>query len=127
MRRWKFLCFLLLASLPYRPAAALNPERRISQYAHTPWLIQEGALTGIPSAIAQTTDGFVWIGTNLGLVRLDGARLLQWNPPAGQRLTDPRIFSLLGQRTARSGSAPATASPDGKMALWSTTRRSAVG
>ncbi len=48
--------------------------------------------------LAQTTDGYLWIGTSLGLVRFDGVRFVDWNPPAGQRLLDPRIFSLLGAR-----------------------------
>jgi signal transduction histidine kinase/ligand-binding sensor domain-containing protein len=77
---------------------ALNPDRDISQYAHAAWRAQEGAFRGAPNAIAQTQDGYLWIGTDLGLVRFDGVRFVPWSPPSSQRLLDPRIFSLLGTR-----------------------------
>ena len=34
----------------------------------------------------------------LGLFRFDGVRFVAWNPPGGQHLLDPRIFSLLAAR-----------------------------
>ena len=75
---------------------AVDPNTLISQYGHTSWRTQDGAFNGSPIVIAQTTDGYLWIGTNIGLVRFDGVRFTSWNPPAGRRLLDSRIFSLLG-------------------------------
>ncbi|MBB3219541.1 sensor histidine kinase [Pseudoduganella umbonata] len=40
---------------------------------HTSWTASDGAPTGI-SAIAQTPDGWLWIGGAAGLFRFDGAR-----------------------------------------------------
>jgi signal transduction histidine kinase/ligand-binding sensor domain-containing protein len=77
-------------------AAALDPSRQISQYAHTAWRIQDGFFTGTPQAIAQTKDGYLWIGTEGGLVRFDGVRFVPWNAPAGKQLPSTRIHSLLG-------------------------------
>jgi signal transduction histidine kinase/ligand-binding sensor domain-containing protein len=74
----------------------INPNVRISQYGHTSWRTRGGAFNGAPIVITQTTDGYLWIGTNIGLVRFDGVRFSSWNPPAGNRLLDSRIFSLLG-------------------------------
>jgi ligand-binding sensor domain-containing protein len=79
-----------------RPAGALDPGRRISQYAHTAWRMQDGAFSGTPHAITQTSDGFVWIGTDAGLVKFDGVRFLPWDPPEGKRLASSNIYSLLG-------------------------------
>jgi len=87
-------CFLLGALL-CAPAAALDPSKQLTQYAHTVWRIQDGSLSGVPQVAAQTSDGYLWIGTTLGLVRYDGVRFSNWNPPAGQQLLDPRVFSLL--------------------------------
>jgi len=80
---------------------AVDPGRRISQYAHTAWRTQDGLFSGSPTVMAQTTDGYLWIGTNVGLVRFDGLRFVTWRPPAGQRMLDSRIASL---RAARDGS-----------------------
>src|SRR5262252_10097121 len=79
-------------------AQPLDPSRKISQYGHNVWRIQDGYLPGIPVDIAQTKDGYLWIGTEGGLVRFDGVRFVPWNPPAGERLLDPRISSLLAAR-----------------------------
>ena len=85
---------LLLVALPR--AHALDPDRRISQYAHTAWRVRDGAFAGEPDAITQTTDGYVWIGTHAGFLRFDGVRFAPFAPPAGQRLPKPAVISLLG-------------------------------
>lgn len=78
--------------------SSLDPTKRISQYAHTAWRIQDGVLPGLPEAITQTTDGYLWIGTYAGLVRFDGVRFVPWEGPEGQHLPDSRIFRVLGAR-----------------------------
>lgn len=92
------LLWLLPALFGLPSAWAVEPSWLLSQYAHSTWKTADGALAGSPVTIAQTTDGYLWIGTNLGLLRFDGARFIQWTPPAGERLLDSRIFSLLGSR-----------------------------
>jgi len=77
---------------------ALDSNKRISQYAHSAWLIQDGHFSGTPQVMTQTADGYLWFGTNIGLVRFDGVRFITWNPPPGERLLDSRVFSLLGAR-----------------------------
>ena len=88
------LASLLLVALPR--AHALDPEHRISQYAHSAWRVRDGAFAGAPSSITQTTDGYVWIGTLAGLGRFDGVRFVPFVPPAGQHLPNPAVISLLG-------------------------------
>jgi ligand-binding sensor domain-containing protein len=79
-------------------AWAVNPNVRISQYGHTAWRIQDGFLSGIPEAIAQTADGYLWIGGPDGLVRFDGVRFVPWMPPPGKQLLSPFVTSLLAAR-----------------------------
>lgn len=88
----------LIGVLALSRVVALESSSRISQYGHTVWRVQDGAFRGAPLAVAQTKDGYLWIGTDGGLVRFDGVRFVQWNFPAGQRLLDPRVFSLLAAR-----------------------------
>lgn len=88
---------LLFCSVLACPCAkALDPDRRISQFAHTAWRVRDGAFAGAPTAIAQTTDGYVWIGTLAGLLRFDGVRFVSFVPPAGKHLPNPAVISLLG-------------------------------
>ena len=88
--------FLFLACCP--SAFALNPSLDVSQYAHTSWKIRDGFPKSEVSSIAQTPDGYLWLGTELGLVRFDGVRHIQWHPPANQALPSNWIFSLLAAR-----------------------------
>jgi signal transduction histidine kinase/ligand-binding sensor domain-containing protein len=74
---------------------ALNPALDISQYAHTPWKAGEGLSKGIIFSIAQAPDGYLWLGTEYGLLRFDGVRSVPWQPPAGQHLPNSEIKSLL--------------------------------
>src|SRR6202041_3353447 len=84
-----------LVALPR--ALAVDPDRRISQYGHTVWRIQDGAISP-PTNIAQTTDGFLWITTAGGLLRFDGVRVMPWQPPQGQNLPGTHFSALLGAR-----------------------------
>jgi signal transduction histidine kinase/streptogramin lyase len=79
-------------------AWAVDANRQITQYAHTAWRIQDGFLNGEPSAIAQTTDGYLWIGTKTGLMRFDGVRFVPWKPTSGKELSLSYIAALLGAR-----------------------------
>jgi signal transduction histidine kinase/ligand-binding sensor domain-containing protein len=79
-------------------AFALDPSLDISQYAHTSWKIRDGFTKGTITSIAQTPDGYLWLGTQFGLVRFDGIRAVPWQPPGGQRLPSDWIYSLLVSR-----------------------------
>jgi ligand-binding sensor domain-containing protein/signal transduction histidine kinase len=53
-------------------AWAIDPARALSQYVRDRWGIEQGFPRGPVYAIAQTTDGYLWIGAEAGLVRFDG-------------------------------------------------------
>lgn len=76
---------------------ALNPALDISQYGHTAWRIRDGFAAGTAFAMAQTPDGYLWLGTDQGLFRSDGVRFVRWEPPAGQHLPGS-LYSLLVSR-----------------------------
>ena len=80
---------------------ALNPSLDVSQYAHASWKISEGFTEGIIRSIAQTADGYLWLGTEFGLRRFDGVRAVPWEPPPGQHLPSSDIRSLQGARDGR--------------------------
>lgn len=92
LMRWSLLIGAILAS----PATlvALNPSHRVDQYGHTSWELRDGALSGYPRAIAQTTDGYLWLATEFGLVRFDGARFADVADLAGDALPSRLISTL---------------------------------
>jgi len=86
----------LLVALVCPEVAGLDPSRKISQYGHSMWRIQDGYLPGPPEAITQTADGYLWIGTHAGLVRFDGVRFVPWASAKSEKLPSDQIHYLLG-------------------------------
>lgn len=88
IRRLALLVTLLWA--PGETACALDPTRAIGQFHHTPWSTEEGVPADV-WAIAQTPDGFLWLGAVNGLYRFDGVR---FERIAADLLPSPSIHSL---------------------------------
>ena len=63
-------CISLVASSAVH---ALDPTRTIAEFHHTSWSIEDGVPADIWS-IAQTPDGYLWLGSVNGLYRFDGVR-----------------------------------------------------
>jgi signal transduction histidine kinase/ligand-binding sensor domain-containing protein len=92
------VCFAIVVLLLPHPASCLKPNTPLSQFGRTSWRTQDGALGGSPSAIAQTQDGYLWVGTDSGLMRFDGTTFVRWRPSEGAPLPAASILWLLGDR-----------------------------
>ena len=81
------------------PAGALDPQRAMSQYVYERWGPEQGFPRGPVYAVAQSNDGYLWIGTQGGLVRFDGVnfRLVRNEPGL------PNTESILGLTPDREG------------------------
>ncbi|MCP4152668.1 MAG: response regulator [bacterium] len=64
------LLLLLVATIVF----PLDPEKKITQYMHDAWGIEEGLPQITVYKVVQTRDGYLWIATADGLVRFDGKR-----------------------------------------------------
>src|SRR6185503_20416440 len=86
------LTFVLVALglLAGGPARALDPARTIPQFFHTTWSLRDG-VSAPTGAFTQTSDGFLWFGSDLGLYRFDGIRA---EPIAVGQLPASPILSL---------------------------------
>jgi signal transduction histidine kinase/ligand-binding sensor domain-containing protein len=62
----------LFAIVPQRHLLALNSRKELSQYTRTVWTQAQGLPQDTIRAITQTGDGFLWLGTDEGLVKFDG-------------------------------------------------------
>ena len=79
--------FFLLAT----QSAALDPGKPIDRYLLREWGIEQGLPSDIINALAQTPDGFLWIGTQKGLLRYDGLTLEPVPLPDGLEGQSPDI------------------------------------
>jgi ligand-binding sensor domain-containing protein len=96
MRPWGPLWLGALCLVcPHTRSFGLDPSRHISQYGHTVWRAQDGEVSAT-SPIAQTTDGYIWIGTPNGLSRFDGVRFVPWASPADSGFILRHVTALLG-------------------------------
>ncbi|UWZ84392.1 sensor histidine kinase [Occallatibacter riparius] len=75
------------------PARSLDRDRRLDQLYHTGWTQMEGA-PGEVHALAQTTDGYLWLGAATGLFRFDGIRIERYTPQSGQAFPQRNVASL---------------------------------
>ena len=94
--KWAICAVVVLAA--QTGAFALNPSLDINQYAHTAWKIRDGFPKATIMSIAQTPDGYLWLGSELGLFRFDGVRAVPWRPPAGEQLPSNWIPLLVAAR-----------------------------
>lgn len=65
---------MVCATLATGVAYGLDPNRTLTQYVHRIWQMQQGLPQSTVLSIAQTFDGYLWLGTQAGLVRFDGVR-----------------------------------------------------
>lgn len=79
---------------------ALSPSKTITQYIHDRWGVDRGFLGGAVYSISESNDGYLWIGTERGLVRFDGYTFtMMQRPIAGA----PPIGSVRGLLTDADG------------------------
>ena len=114
MRKRKLLdCLLILfAGLVGRPQTvygALDPGKALTQYIHDSWQIENGLPQNSVLAMAQTPDGYIWIGTEDGLARFDGVQFTTFNKHNTPQFQINEISALLVDRKGDYGSAPMAA------------------
>jgi signal transduction histidine kinase/ligand-binding sensor domain-containing protein len=86
----------VLALLANFPARALDPAVPITEYHHDIWTSRDGAPREVDT-MAQTADGWLWLGTVTGLHRFDGVHFEPFKPAPGENLLGKRITSLTAQ------------------------------
>ena len=77
------------------PSASLDPRQPFSRYQHDWW----GSVQGLPQnsvgAIAQTPDGYLWLGTQDGLARFDGVRFTVFDKSTTPEMTNTDVTALV--------------------------------
>ena len=77
---------------------ALDPDKRLTQYLHTSWRIQDGSAPSGIYTVAQTSDGFLWFSTySPTIYRFDGVRFLPRQFPY-KGGPGNKVFKVFGAR-----------------------------
>jgi ligand-binding sensor domain-containing protein/signal transduction histidine kinase len=91
---------------------ALDPNKDLDQYDCRAWTFQNGMPVTSVRAIAQTPDGYIWLGTLKGLVRFDGVGFTLVGVPPVSELRSTCVQALC---------------PSSSGGLWFGLERSAYG
>lgn len=75
-------------------ASALDPGKRLSQYGLDVWQEGDGLPQNTVQAVLRGRDGYLWLGTQEGLVRFDGARFTTFDRRNTPELKHNSVISL---------------------------------
>ncbi len=89
---------VLAAFLAAPPLAALDPGRALTQYIQTVWRQNDGLPQNTVNTITQTRDGYLWVGTEEGLVRFDGVEFTVFDRKNTPAIKNNFIMTLLEDR-----------------------------
>ena len=103
------MIFILLLAFLFAPAPArAQSVVATPEYVRENWTVADGLPINTITAIVQTRDGYLWLGTNDGVVRFDGVRFTVYNADNTPELPSNRIISLSRIARARSGFSPSS-------------------
>ncbi len=77
---------------------ALEADKAITQYTQEVWAAERGLPQNSVSSIAQTAEGYLWVGTEEGLARFDGVRFTVFSKENTPELASDMINVLLAGR-----------------------------
>lgn len=77
------------------PIYALDPSLALTQYIHRIWQVTQGLPQAAIYSIWQTHEGYLWLGTQTGLVRFDGVRFTTFDNPNVPALKNAWVGNLL--------------------------------
>ena len=105
------------------PVRALDPVKTLNQYAHRIWGQEEGLFQPTIYSILQTSDGFLWLGTQDSLIRFDGMRFREFDSPDASAFRHSLIHALLEDQAGNLwvgtlGAGVAKIAPDGAITRY---------
>lgn len=84
------ICLFVFVGFTLLPVSAAEP----SQYLMDVWTSDNDLPDSSVSALAQTQDGYLWVGTYNGLARFDGVRFVTFDPANTPALKHARVTAL---------------------------------
>lgn len=91
---WVFLACFLFTLLFAGAVAAAGLGIVPRDYLETSWDLKDGLPDNVVNVVLQTRDGYLWLGTEKGLVRFDGVRFQVFDTWNTKELHSDRISAL---------------------------------
>ncbi|HYE74013.1 MAG TPA: two-component regulator propeller domain-containing protein, partial [Blastocatellia bacterium] len=94
---FSLICLLLLLLSSLQAAPATTDQTNLPDafaYSRRVWRSTDGLPEDFAQSIAQTHDGYLWIGTSGGLVRFDGTSFVVFNRENEPAFLDDSVYSL---------------------------------
>jgi len=92
------LCWVTVALAAGSADAGPNPPKSIAGIHQDVWRTEDGLPQNTVPAIVQSRDGYLWAGTELGLVRFDGLRFTVFDKSNTPELKSNVVDALLEDR-----------------------------
>src|SRR5689334_4149010 len=89
------LLSLLLAAACFARAYALAPGGELGQLSRRAWQTETGLPQNTVHSVAQTSDGYIWVATEEGLARFDGAGFRVFDKQNTPQLRSNDVRALL--------------------------------
>lgn len=89
------LVCVVATTLPGATAWALEPDKDLSQYPQSKWTQEQGVVGEFILAMAETKDGFLWVGTRSAFLRFDGVTFTEQMADDARVLGRERVETLL--------------------------------
>lgn len=101
--KWKAIafplfCWAAVAVHAIDADTGLDPSKSIRQFHQDVWGTEQGLPQNTVPAIVQSKDGYLWLGTELGLVRFDGLHFTVFDKSNTPELQSNKIDAVLATR-----------------------------
>ena len=90
---WTIVSAMAVVTASVLPLDAASTGKTISQLTHTAWSAKDG-IPGPVRAIRQSAEGYLWLGTEVGLYRFDGIKFIESASLFAERLPGSSVWSL---------------------------------
>jgi len=97
-RLFRLAAIVLMGNFSWQWAMSQSSVTGDQRIIHETWIFKEGAPESV-EALAQTTDGNLWLGSPSGLYRFDGIRFELFRSPFGDQLSSTNVSALFASRT----------------------------
>jgi ligand-binding sensor domain-containing protein/signal transduction histidine kinase len=95
----KYAALALACLILFEPQVRADAQNSVvAEYTKRAWQVRDGLPEQTVQSFAQTSDGYLWIGTTGGLVRFDGARFVVYDRENTPAITENSVFCLLAAK-----------------------------